>query len=83
MQNEIIYIQRPIDKKKIVFYKDRLALPVDDDFQKLWRSVAVDAMDEAKIDEYLEKQGLFLLIYIFGKCVLLYNVITYTYLLYI
>lgn len=57
-QNEIIYIQRPIDKKKIVFYNDRTAsLPVDDEFQKLWRSVAVDAMDDGKIDEYLEKQG--------------------------
>lgn len=64
LQNEIIYIQRPIDKKKIVFYKDRLALPVDEDFQKLWRSVAVDAMDDAKIDEYLEKQGLFLFVLI-------------------
>lgn len=26
---------------------------------KLWRSVAVDAVDDAKIDEYLEKQGIF------------------------
>lgn len=32
-------------------------MPVDEEFQKLWRSVAVDAMDDAKIDEYLEKQG--------------------------
>ncbi|XP_058176759.1 general transcription factor IIE subunit 2 isoform X2 [Anopheles ziemanni] len=31
---------------------------VDEDFQKLWRSVTVDAMDDAKIDEYLEKQGI-------------------------
>lgn len=31
---------------------------VDDEFQKLWRSVTVDAMDDAKIDEYLEKQGI-------------------------
>lgn len=30
---------------------------VDDEFLKLWRSVTVDAMDDAKIDEYLEKQG--------------------------
>lgn len=58
-QNEIIYIQRPIDKKKIVFYNDRTAtLPVDEEFQKLWRAVAVDAMDDGKIDEYLEKQGI-------------------------
>ena len=46
-------------KKKIVFYNDKTAqFPVDDEFQKLWRAVAVDAMDDAKIDEYLEKQGI-------------------------
>ncbi|KAF5274799.1 hypothetical protein FQR65_LT00382 [Abscondita terminalis] len=57
-QNEIIFVTRPTDKKKILFYNDRTAsLPVDEEFQKLWRSVAVDAMDDAKIDEYLEKQG--------------------------
>lgn len=58
-QNEIIYVIRPMDKKKILFYNDRTAtLPIDEEFQKLWRSVAVDAMDDAKIDEYLEKQGI-------------------------
>jgi len=58
-QNEIIFVTRPTDKKKILFYNDRTAsLPVDEEFQKLWRSVAVDAMDDAKIDEYLEKQGI-------------------------
>ncbi|XP_044264772.1 general transcription factor IIE subunit 2 [Tribolium madens] len=58
-QNEIIFITRPIDKKKVLFYNDRTAtLPIDEEFQKLWRSVAVDAMDDAKIDEYLEKQGI-------------------------
>lgn len=56
--NEIVYVTRPTDKKKILFYNDRSAnLTVDDEFQKLWRSVTVDAMDDAKIDEYLEKQG--------------------------
>lgn len=33
---------------------------VDEEFVKLWRSVTVDAMDDAKIDEYLEKQGMWL-----------------------
>lgn len=57
--NEIVYIQRPTDKKKILFYNDRSSnLEVDDEFIKLWRSVTVDAMDDAKIDEYLEKQGI-------------------------
>ncbi|CAD7080791.1 unnamed protein product [Hermetia illucens] len=57
--SEIVYIIRPIDKKKVLFYNDRTAnFVVDDEFQKLWRSVTVDAMDDAKIDEYLEKQGI-------------------------
>lgn len=48
-----------MDKKKILFYNDRTAqLPIDDEFQKLWRSVAVDAMDDQKIEEYLDKQGI-------------------------
>ncbi|XP_017770152.1 PREDICTED: general transcription factor IIE subunit 2 [Nicrophorus vespilloides] len=58
-QNEIIFVVRPMDKKKVLFYNDRTAsMPIDEEFQKLWRSVAVDAMDDAKIDEYLEKQGI-------------------------
>ncbi|EAA11794.3 AGAP005382-PA [Anopheles gambiae str. PEST] len=57
--SEIIFITRPNDKKKILFYNDRTAnFQVDEDFQKLWRAVTVDAMDDAKIDEYLEKQGI-------------------------
>uniref|UniRef100_U5EUM5 Transcription initiation factor IIE subunit beta n=1 Tax=Corethrella appendiculata TaxID=1370023 RepID=U5EUM5_9DIPT len=57
--NEIIFITRPIDKKKVLFYNDRSSnYVVDEEFQKLWRSVTVDAMDDAKIDEYLEKQGI-------------------------
>ncbi|KAK0181405.1 hypothetical protein PV327_003694 [Microctonus hyperodae] len=59
LQNEILFIIRPLDKKKIVFYNDKTAqLPIDEEFQKLWRAVAVDAMDDQKIDEYLEKQGI-------------------------
>lgn len=57
--SEIVYITRPTDKRKVLFYNDRSAnLTVDEEFQKLWRSVAVDAMDDGKIDEYLEKQGI-------------------------
>lgn len=59
LQNEILYIIRPLDKKKIIFYNDKTAqFPIDEEFQKLWRAVAVDAMDDQKIDEYLEKQGI-------------------------
>lgn len=46
-----------MDKKKVLFYKDKTTITIDEEFQKLWRSVAVDAMDDAKIDEYLDKQG--------------------------
>lgn len=28
------------------------------EFQKLWRSVPVDSIDEEKIEEYLKKQGI-------------------------
>ncbi|XP_063227978.1 general transcription factor IIE subunit 2 [Bacillus rossius redtenbacheri] len=59
VQNEILYVNRPMDKKKIVFYNDKTALlPVDEEFQKLWRSIAVESIDDQKIDEYLEKQGI-------------------------
>uniref|UniRef100_A0A1B0DHA9 Transcription initiation factor IIE subunit beta n=1 Tax=Phlebotomus papatasi TaxID=29031 RepID=A0A1B0DHA9_PHLPP len=57
--SEIVYITRPIDKKKILFYNDKTAnFVVDEEFQKCWRAVTVDAMDDGKIDEYLEKQGI-------------------------
>ncbi|KAJ4429080.1 hypothetical protein ANN_26081 [Periplaneta americana] len=37
---------------------ETVALPVYDDFHKLWRSAAVESMDDLKIEEYLEKQGI-------------------------
>lgn len=55
---DIITISRQ-DKKKVLFYNDRYAsLDVEEEFQKLWRSVAVDGIDDAKIEEYLDKQGI-------------------------
>ncbi|KAI1307239.1 General transcription factor IIE subunit 2 [Halotydeus destructor] len=57
--DSIITISRPMDKKKILFYNDKsVQLTVDEEFQKLWRSVAVDGIDEQKIEEYLQKQGI-------------------------
>lgn len=58
--DQILLIVRPVDKKKVVFYNEKSLLPtkIDEEFQKLWRSVAVDSLDETKIEEYLEKQGL-------------------------
>lgn len=59
LSNEIIYVTRPIDKKKILFYNDRTAqMVVDEEFQKLWRGIAVESVDDDKIEEYLEKQGI-------------------------
>lgn len=57
LSSEIIYVQRPVDKKKVMFYNDKTAnFMVDDEFVKLWRSVAVENLDDEKIEEYLEKQ---------------------------
>ncbi|KAJ4433455.1 hypothetical protein ANN_15758 [Periplaneta americana] len=53
-----LYISRPIDKKIVFFTNKAAALPVYDEFQKLWRSVVVESTDNLKIEEYLEKQGI-------------------------
>ncbi|KAL4640293.1 transcription initiation factor IIE subunit beta isoform X2 [Arapaima gigas] len=56
--DQIIFVTRP-DKKKILFYNDKhCQFVVDEEFQKLWRSIPVDSMDEEKIEEYLKKQGI-------------------------
>ena len=48
-----------MDKKKVLFFNDKDAqMPIEEEFQKLWRSVAVDGLDDNKIEEYLEKQGI-------------------------
>jgi transcription initiation factor TFIIE subunit beta len=55
---KVLVLTRPTDKKKIVFFYDHTAdFQIDPGFQKLWRSVAVDSIDE-KIQEFLEKQGI-------------------------
>jgi len=55
---EMITITRQ-DKKKVLFYRDKTSrLEVDEEFQKLWRGVAVDGIDDLKIEDYLEKQGI-------------------------
>ncbi|RXN25558.1 transcription initiation factor IIE subunit beta [Labeo rohita] len=56
--DQIIFVTRP-DKKKVLFYNDKhCQFVVDEEFQKLWRSVPVDSIDEEKIEEYLKKQGI-------------------------
>jgi len=58
LEPELITITRQ-DKKKVLFYNDKHSdLKVDEEFQKLWRSVAVEGIDDAKIEEYLDKQGI-------------------------
>ena len=56
---KIIQIPRPCDKRKVLYYYDHSTdLEIDDEFVKQWRSVSVDGVDEAKIEEYLNKQGI-------------------------
>jgi len=56
---KVIQIPRPCDKKKILFYYDHSTdFEIDDEFIKQWRSVSVDGVDDAKIEEYLDKQGI-------------------------
>uniref|UniRef100_F6YR60 Transcription initiation factor IIE subunit beta n=10 Tax=Catarrhini TaxID=9526 RepID=F6YR60_MACMU len=56
--DQILFVSRP-DKKKILFFNDKSCqFSVDEEFQKLWRSVTVDSMDEEKIEEYLKRQGI-------------------------
>jgi len=58
LQDHIVFVNRPIDKKQVVFYNDKYCrFTVDEDFRKLWRSVSVD-IDEGKIEEHLKKQGI-------------------------
>uniref|UniRef100_A0A0B6ZMG6 Transcription initiation factor IIE subunit beta n=2 Tax=Arion vulgaris TaxID=1028688 RepID=A0A0B6ZMG6_9EUPU len=55
----VITVQRPQDKKMVLFYNDRCCrFSVDEHFQNMWRSIAVDVLDEHKIEEYLNKQGI-------------------------
>ncbi|XP_015911962.1 general transcription factor IIE subunit 2 [Parasteatoda tepidariorum] len=57
--DNIIQITQPMNKKKVLFYNDKSTqFTVDEEFQKLWRSVAVDGLDDEKIEEYLQKQGI-------------------------
>ncbi|XP_063074463.1 general transcription factor IIE subunit 2-like [Engraulis encrasicolus] len=56
--DQIIFVTRP-DKKKILFFNDKhCQFTIDEEFQKLWRSIPVDSMDEEKIEDYLKKQGI-------------------------
>lgn len=59
IQDYIVIVGRPTDKKQVMFYNDRYCrFTVDEEFQKLWRSVPVEGLDEGKIQDYLGKQGI-------------------------
>ncbi|PVD18409.1 hypothetical protein C0Q70_20958 [Pomacea canaliculata] len=59
MGDYVLTVTRPTDKKKILFFNDRiLKCEIDEEFQKYWRSVAVEGLDEAKIEEYLTRNGI-------------------------
>ena len=48
-------------KKKVLYYNDKNSpenIQVEDELKKYWRDVAVEGLDELKIEEYLEKQGI-------------------------
>lgn len=56
---KIIMVSRPVDKKKVLFYNDlSLSFNVDEEFQKAWRTIAVEGIDESKIEEYLKNHGI-------------------------
>lgn len=55
----VVMVTRPVDKKKVLFYNDKgLHFQIEEDFRKLWRSVAVEGLDESKIEEYLTRNGI-------------------------
>jgi len=48
-------------KKKVLFYNEKNSadnIQVEEDIVKYWRDVDVGGMDETKVDDYLEKQGI-------------------------
>jgi len=54
-----IYIHLRPDKKAVIFFNDRSCdIEMDEAFQKLWRSITVESVDEEKIADYLGKQGI-------------------------
>ncbi|KAK7480585.1 hypothetical protein BaRGS_00028161 [Batillaria attramentaria] len=51
--DNVVIVTRPTDKKRVLFYNDKIVK-----VSKLWRSVAVEGMDEEKIEEYLTRNGI-------------------------
>lgn len=59
LSDQVVRITRPIDKKQVLFYDSKeLRMPIGEEIQKLWRSVAVDGVDERNIEEYLQRHSI-------------------------
>ena len=56
---KVTFVTRSSDKKAILFNCDSsFAVSVDEEFQKHWRSVAVEGLAEADIERYLSSSGI-------------------------
>ncbi|KAL3315907.1 Transcription initiation factor IIE subunit beta [Cichlidogyrus casuarinus] len=57
--DDALRIVNPTDKKTIIFFNDHSSeLTADEVFKQYWRAISVEGMPEAKIEEYLQKQGI-------------------------
>lgn len=59
ISSKVIFVTRVTDKKAVLFHYDSAhSCTVDEEFQKHWRSVAVDGLGEPDIERYLNKMGI-------------------------
>jgi len=59
--DEVKIIPTTISKKKdkVLYYNERSsALPIEEKFRQMWREINIEHVDEAKIEEYLQKHGI-------------------------
>jgi len=60
--DQVLIIDRPSDKKQVLFYNRKepelIQHPINEELQKLWRSVTVDGVDERNIEEYLQRHNI-------------------------
>ena len=59
VSSKVTFVTRGTDKKAVLFHYDAAhASSVDEEFQKHWRSVAVEGLGEPDIERYLSKMGI-------------------------
>lgn len=57
--DKVTFVTRQNDRKAVLFnYDASLAVNVDEEFQKHWRSVAVEGLAEPDIEKYLSSSGI-------------------------